>query len=75
MYIFFFGILGADQVALNGDTANKIGTYSLAICASHHKVPFFVVTPAASVNSTLETGDGIRVEERPGKELTHWAGM
>ncbi|KAL7076589.1 hypothetical protein ACQ4LE_004453 [Meloidogyne hapla] len=68
-------LAGADQVALNGDTANKIGTYSLAICARQHEVPFFVVTPAASVNAKLESGDGIHVEERPSKELTHWAGV
>lgn len=68
-------ILGADQVALNGDTANKIGTYSLAICAHHHKIPFFIVTPVASVNTKLESGDGIHIEERPSKELTHWAGI
>ncbi|KAF7634401.1 Methylthioribose-1-phosphate isomerase [Meloidogyne graminicola] len=68
-------LAGADQVALNGDTANKIGTYSLAICAHQHEVPFFVVTPAASINAKLENGNGIRVEERPSKELTHWAGV
>jgi len=60
---------------LNGDTANKIGTYSLAICAHHHKIPFFIVTPVASVNTKLESGDGIHIEERPSKELTHWAGI
>ncbi|CAK5084516.1 unnamed protein product [Meloidogyne enterolobii] len=65
----------ADQVALNGDTANKIGTYSLAICAHQHKIPFFIVTPVASVNAKLESGDGIHIEERPSKELTHWAGV
>nr|CAD2134807.1 unnamed protein product [Meloidogyne enterolobii] len=68
-------LAGADQVALNGDTANKIGTYSLAICAHQHKIPFFIVTPVASVNTKLESGDGIHIEERPSKELTHWAGV
>ena len=62
-------------MALNGDTANKIGTYSLAINAKAHGIPFFVVTPIASVNVRLADGRGIRVEERPAQELTHWNGQ
>ena len=68
-------LAGADQIALNGDTANKIGTYSLAILARHHQIPFFVVTPIESVNRRLANGHSIRVEERPAQELTHWNGV
>jgi methylthioribose-1-phosphate isomerase len=70
-----FVVAGADQVALNGDTANKIGTYSLAINAKHHSIPFFICTPMSSVNVRLADGSGIRVEERPPNELTHWNGI
>ena len=67
--------VGADRVVANGDTANKIGTYQLALVARHHGVPFYVVAPSTSMDLTLETGDSIVIEERPQDELTHIKGM
>jgi methylthioribose-1-phosphate isomerase len=63
-------ITGADRIAANGDTANKIGTYALAVLAAHHGIPFYVVAPSSTVD--LETPDGseIPIEERSGDELT-----
>ncbi|KAK1301888.1 Methylthioribose-1-phosphate isomerase [Acorus calamus] len=62
-------IVGADRIAANGDTANKIGTYSLALCASYHKVPFYVAAPMTSVDLSLPSGEQIVIEERTAKEL------
>lgn len=62
-------IVGADRVVANGDTANKIGTYQLAIVAKHHGVPFYVACPTTSYDSTLPTGDHIVIEERPHEEM------
>lgn len=62
-------LVGADQIALNGDTANKIGTYMLAVLAQYHKVPFYVVAPTSSINSRIASGEEIKVEERPAVEL------
>lgn len=62
-------IVGADRVAANGDTANKIGTYSLALCASHHNIPFYVAAPLTSVDLSLSSGQDIVIEERSAKEL------
>ncbi|PIO77568.1 S-methyl-5-thioribose-1-phosphate isomerase [Teladorsagia circumcincta] len=62
-------LVGADQVALNGDTANKIGTYMLAVLAKHHSVPFYAVVPVTSVNLSRQTGDDITIEERPAAEM------
>ncbi|KAJ0972841.1 hypothetical protein J5N97_020800 [Dioscorea zingiberensis] len=62
-------IVGADRVAANGDTANKIGTYSLAISASFHKIPFYVAAPVTSIDLSLSSGQDIIVEERSAKEL------
>ncbi|KAK4774472.1 hypothetical protein SAY86_009407 [Trapa natans] len=62
-------IVGADRVAANGDTANKIGTYSLALCAKHHDIPFFVAAPLTSVDLSLHSGQEIVIEERSAKEL------
>jgi methylthioribose-1-phosphate isomerase len=56
---------GADQVAENGDTANKIGTHSLSILAKHNNIPFYVVTPTSSINLGIPNGSQIRIEERP----------
>ncbi|XP_058078807.1 methylthioribose-1-phosphate isomerase [Magnolia sinica] len=67
-------IVGADRVAANGDTANKIGTYSLALCASHHGVPFYVAAPVTSIDLSLSSGDQIVIEERSPKELLHSRG-
>jgi methylthioribose-1-phosphate isomerase len=64
-------VVGADRVALNGDTANKIGTYQIAIAAAYHNVPFFVAAPTTSIDFYIASGNDIHVEERPAKELTH----
>tara|TARA_R110000868_G_scaffold99206_3_gene273153 strand:+ start:4909 stop:5964 length:1056 start_codon:yes stop_codon:yes gene_type:complete len=61
--------IGADRIVANGDTANKVGSSSLAIVASHYKVPFFVVAPVSSFDTSLETGDQIEVEMRDPKEI------
>lgn len=63
-------VVGADRVAANGDTANKIGTYQLAIAAKHHGVPFYVASPTTSLDVSLANGSLIPVEERPASELT-----
>ncbi len=62
-------IVGADRIAANGDTANKIGTYSLAILAKHHNVPFYVAAPTSTVDLKTPTGDAIPIEERPAREV------
>ncbi|KAB1209514.1 Methylthioribose-1-phosphate isomerase [Morella rubra] len=67
-------IVGADRVAANGDTANKIGTYSLALCAMNHNIPFYVAAPLTSVDLSLSSGQEIVIEERSQKELTHTRG-
>jgi methylthioribose-1-phosphate isomerase len=63
-------VTGADRIAANGDTANKIGTYSLAVLAAHHGLPFYVVAPTSSVDEDTPTGADIPIEERSGDELT-----
>lgn len=68
-------VVGADRVVANGDTANKIGTYQLAIAAQYHSVPFYVAAPLTSVDLTIPTGSGIHIEERPAGELTHIFGQ
>ncbi|KAF9616086.1 hypothetical protein IFM89_028552 [Coptis chinensis] len=67
-------IVGADRVAANGDTANKIGTYSLALCALHHGIPFFVAAPVTSIDLALSSGKEIVIEERSPKELLNSRG-
>jgi methylthioribose-1-phosphate isomerase len=67
--------VGADRVAANGDTANKIGTYQLAVAARHHGVPFYVASPSTSFDLALPSGDHIPIEERPAKEMTHVQGQ
>ncbi|KAK4241206.1 hypothetical protein C8A03DRAFT_41389 [Achaetomium macrosporum] len=67
-------IVGADRVVRNGDTANKIGTYALAVLARHHGVKFVVAAPTTSVDLETETGDGIKIEERKPEELTQISG-
>jgi methylthioribose-1-phosphate isomerase len=61
--------VGADRIASNGDTANKIGTYSLAVLAKHHNVPLYVVAPLSTFDFTLKTGKEIPIEERDGNEV------
>ena len=63
--------LGADRVVANGDTANKIGTYQLAILAKYHKVPFYIAAPFTTLDCEILTGADIHIEERPADELTH----
>jgi methylthioribose-1-phosphate isomerase len=63
-------VTGADRIAANGDTANKIGTYSLAVLAAHHGIPLFVVAPTSTVDLATASGADIPIEERPGAELT-----
>lgn len=64
-------IVGADRIAANGDTANKIGTYSLAVLARAHGIPFYVAAPTSTFDLTLRNGEGIPIEERPSREVTH----
>jgi methylthioribose-1-phosphate isomerase len=68
-------ILGADRIAANGDTANKIGTYSLAVLARWHEVPFYVAAPLSTVDFAIPDGSQIPVEERAGEEVTHILGQ
>ncbi len=68
-------IVGADRIAANGDTANKIGTYSLAVLASVHNIPFYVAAPLSTIDASLQTGLEIPIEERSGKEVTHWRAL
>jgi methylthioribose-1-phosphate isomerase len=63
-------ITGADRIAANGDTANKIGTYSLAVLAHYHRIPLYIVAPSSTVDLETETGDGIPIEERDPAEIT-----
>ena len=64
-------ILGADRIAANGDVANKIGTYSLAVLAKKHDIPFYVAAPTSTIDLSLPSGDDIPIEERPAEEVTH----
>ena len=63
-------IVGADRIARNGDTANKIGTYGLAVLAAHHGIPFYVAAPRSTFDFALATGEGIHIEERKASEVT-----
>jgi methylthioribose-1-phosphate isomerase len=67
-------IVGADRIVANGDTANKIGTYSLAVLARAHGLPFYVAAPTSTIDLSIDHGDGIPIEERPADEVTHLAG-
>jgi methylthioribose-1-phosphate isomerase len=64
-------VVGADRIAANGDTANKIGTYGLAVLAAAHGIPFYVAAPCSTFDLTMPTGADIPIEERPAEELTH----
>lgn len=68
-------VVGADRVTANGDTANKIGTYQLAICARHHGVPFYVASPTTTVDPGKASGREIPIEERPAAEMTSVQGV
>lgn len=67
-------IVGADRIACNGDTANKIGTYHLAIAAAHHGIPFYVAAPRSTFDFSIATGAEIPIEERDGSEVRGYAG-
>ncbi|MBN1336442.1 MAG: S-methyl-5-thioribose-1-phosphate isomerase [Deltaproteobacteria bacterium] len=66
--------VGADRMAMNGDFANKIGTYGLSVLARHHDIPFWVMLPLSSLDARLATGEGIPIEERPQEEVRTFAG-
>ncbi|MFI7612713.1 S-methyl-5-thioribose-1-phosphate isomerase [Nonomuraea terrae] len=68
-------LVGADRIAANGDVANKIGTYGLAVAAAHHGVPFVVVAPESTWDRSLPDGSGILLEERDPAEITHVGGV
>jgi methylthioribose-1-phosphate isomerase len=68
-------ITGADRIAANGDAANKIGTYPLAVLARHHGVPFYVAAPLSTIDIALPSGDSIPIEERGASEVTDVAGV
>ena len=63
-------IVGADRIAADGDTANKIGTYGLAIAAAYHKIPFYVAAPTPTIDKSAATGRNITIEERSQDEVT-----
>ncbi len=64
-------VVGADRIAANGDTANKIGTYNLALVAKAHGVPFYVAAPTSTIDMSIRCGDDIPIEERDAEEITH----
>lgn len=64
-------VVGADRIAANGDVANKIGTYTVAVLAREHKIPFYVAAPTSTVDLETSDGSGIPIEERSSKEVTH----
>ena len=67
-------VVGADRIAANGDAANKIGTYGVAVLAKAHGIPFYVAAPATTFDLSLADGTGIPIEQRAPGEITHWAG-
>src|SRR5881409_1037891 len=67
-------VVGADRIAANGDTANKIGTYSVAVLAREHNIPFYVAAPLSTIDLDTPDGNGIPIEERSAREVTHLAG-
>jgi methylthioribose-1-phosphate isomerase len=67
-------VVGADRIAANGDVANKIGTYTVAVLAREHGIPFYVAAPFSTVDLETPDGSGIPIEQRDGKEVTHIAG-
>ncbi len=68
-------VVGADRIAANGDVANKVGTYGLAVLAKENNVPFYVAAPISTLDLTLPSGDAIPIEERAGREVTHIQGV
>ncbi len=68
-------VVGADRIAVNGDVVNKIGTYSLAVLAHAHGVPFYVAAPGSTIDAAMTTGDGIPIEERDTDEVANVLGL
>jgi methylthioribose-1-phosphate isomerase len=68
-------VVGADRIAANGDTANKIGTYQIAVLAREHGVPFYVAAPVSTFDLTISSGEQIPIEERAAEEVTHLRGV
>ena len=68
-------VVGADRIAANGDTANKIGTYPMAVLAHEHGVPFYVAAPLSTFDLSIPSGEHIPIEERPAEEVTHLQGV
>jgi methylthioribose-1-phosphate isomerase len=66
-------IVGADRTAANGDVANKIGTYTIAVLAACHRIPFYVAAPTSTIDLACPNGDAIPIEERGVREITHLA--
>src|SRR5207244_3134153 len=68
-------VVGADRIAANGDTANKIGTYQIAVLAHENRVPFYVAAPTSTLDLSIPSGEHIPIEERPPEEVTHFQGV
>jgi methylthioribose-1-phosphate isomerase len=68
-------IVGADRIAANGDTANKIGTYGLSVLAREHRIPFYVAAPVSTFDLSLKDGSQIPIEQRDPEEVTRWGGL
>ncbi len=64
-------VVGADRIAANGDTANKIGTYTVAIAAKYHNIPFYIAAPLSTIDTSIKSGKEIPIEERSHEEVTH----
>jgi len=67
-------VTGADRIAANGDTANKIGTYGVAVLAAAHNIPFYIAAPVSTIDPAIPDGTHIPIEERPAEEVTHFQG-
>jgi methylthioribose-1-phosphate isomerase len=68
-------VTGADRIAANGDTANKIGTYQMAVLAKEHEVPFYIAAPVSTFDLSIASGEEIPIEERSSEEVTHIQGV
>lgn len=68
-------VVGADRIAANGDAANKIGTFSVAVLARYHQIPFYVAAPLSTIDMSIRTGDTIPIEERDPGEVTRICGV
>jgi methylthioribose-1-phosphate isomerase len=68
-------VVGADRIARNGDTANKIGTYGIAVLAREHGIPFYVAAPISTIDLSILSGEQIPIEERSQEEVTHLGGV